>query len=97
MWILDFIVLLKSENNPIEILYMVGELKFVVHLNLGNLSNFVFRNNNVSKLVYTFLIFLTGVTPTPVHDDTSGEDTSDEEDDDRTDGATGEAQDDVSV
>ncbi|CAC5409725.1 Pleckstrin homology domain-containing family F member 2,Uncharacterized protein ZK632.12,Pleckstrin homology domain-containing family F member 1,Pleckstrin homology domain-containing family F member 1 homolog [Mytilus coruscus] len=38
---------------------------------------------------------MTGVTPTPVHDDTSGEDTSDEEDDDRTDGATGEAQDDT--
>lgn len=38
---------------------------------------------------------MTGVIPTPVHDDTSGEDTSDEEDDDRNDGASGDTSDDT--
>ena len=37
------------------------------------------------------------MTSAPVHDDSSGEDTSDEEDDDRNDGATGETHDDVRI
>ena len=42
-------------------------------------------------------MYFTGVTTAPVHDDTSGEDTSDDEDDERTDGATGQTRDDVSL
>ena len=39
----------------------------------------------------------TEVTSAPIHDDTSGEDTSDGEDDDRNDGASGDAPDDVRI
>ena len=42
-------------------------------------------------------VVFSGVIPTPVHDDTSGEDTSDEEDDDRNDGASGDTSDDVRI
>ena len=38
---------------------------------------------------------MTEVTSAPIHDDTSGEDTSDGEDDDRNDGASGDAPDDT--